>query len=293
MRKITAAMLAAMLSAGMLTGCSIVPDGNSVEEPTPIEVTTATFAAETTQTSAENDTSAPKESAADAVCGKWEVQSVGENTVYAGQYGSEDYCRMFQMELFPDGTAEYYERGTAFCAAGTWSLADSALHLSFPGGGAAHLAPLNYLTPDADDGYTLTFADDTLTGEAEYLGALVFSRVDSFTERQYPDTAWLSGEWVCDTERSAADGHAGDLANIRWDVYTVEQSVLMSITTDDLVWDPYFGEIQPDGSFRLVVEYPEDRGYPFIDSVISHDGDEAEWKVDFLGYGTLYMKKVQ
>ena len=299
MRKITAAMLAAMLSAGMMTGCSIVPDGSSVEEPTPIEVTTVPLsaettapAAETTQTAAGTDASAPLDAA--AVCGKWEVQSVDDREIFAGQYGSEDYCRMCQMELFADGTAEYYDRGLDYCAAGTWSMTGgNSVHLSFAPDDYAHLMPLYLMAADLGTEYDLTLTDDTLIGAGAYIEQIVLKKTGSFTERQEPEVAWLSGNWVCDTEKSQADDPES-LPQLKWEIYTAGQAVCANISMNGgESYDFYFGQIQPDGSIILAVEMDDDKGYPFAESVITRDGDEAKWEINFLGYGTVYMQKVQ
>lgn len=224
-----------------------------------------------------------------AVCGKWEMQTYADNTVSAGQYGSEDYCRLYQLELFEDGTAAYYNRCEAETVSGTWETpSDTDVVLHFPTEEWVYLSPLPVMSEETD--YAFTFADDTLTGMSRFDETLTFGKTEQFTERQYPETAWLTGKWVCDTEKSDADSPA-----VTWDISTIEQAVCAMIAADGTESELYFGQIQPDRTIRLEAEFvaPDDPENLFSGSVISRDGEEAIWKINANGYGTLVMKKAE
>ena len=213
----------------------------------------------------------------DAVfCGKWEVYSVDDQTLCMGQYGSEDYARLWQMELLADGTALYYDRMDGRTVEGQWAHPVSDyVQLLFGADQQPFLFPISFNGGD----WNCT-CEGWLTGTSESGMQIALRKTDSFQERAYPQSAGLAGLWS-----GSANG-----TEYGWDISTVEQSVNMTITVNgESMAYPYFGEVQPDGSVRLTVEFGDGTPQPFEQSVIvSSDGRTAQWTTET---GTVTMTK--
>ncbi|MCQ2407480.1 MAG: hypothetical protein MJ065_03000 [Oscillospiraceae bacterium] len=213
----------------------------------------------------------------DAVlCGKWEVYSVDDQTVCGGQYGDEDYARLWQMELLANGTALYYDRmdGRVVNIGWTHPVPDF-VQLTFGADQMPFMFPLSF-----NEGAWDCSREGWLTGVSESGMQVALRKTDSFQERAYPQSANLAGLWS-----GSANG-----AEYGWDISTVEQSVLLNITVNgEGMMYPYFGEVQSDGSIRLIVEFGDGTPQPFEQSVIvSSDGRTAQWTTE---NGTVTMTK--
>lgn len=297
--KRTAAVLAAMLFAGMMTGCTKGSSGGDTAQSSAAETASSETAAETAAVNTETEaapaeTSAPASEAEPEVCGKWAVTTYGDHDICAGQYGAERYASLYQMELNAGGEALFYDRSLAHCAAGTWEqTAPDTLHLCFSEDERPYLGTLLFAATEDETVFDLQLSGDTMTAEDGYGGVLVIEKTAQFAEREHPEAAWLTGKWVCDESKSDAKNPPTPLSSMKWDVSTIGDGICMHIAADGENYEFYFGQLQDDNTVKLVVDFPEDKGYPFAESVISQDGGSAVWKIDFNGYGTLTMKKAE
>ena len=293
------AVLAAAAIAAVCTGCG---ESSFPEIPDHGPSDTAAQSSEATENSVPEQTAPPvqtEQPAADAApdgdappadnapepaaedpdavfCGKWEVYSVDDQTLCMGQYGSEDYARLWQMELLANGIALYYDRADGRCVEGQWAHpTPDYVQLLFGADQLPFLFPISF-----NEGDWNCTREGWLTGTSESGMQVALRKTDSFQERAYPQSACLAGQWS-----GSANG-----TEYGWDISTVEQSVNMTISVNgESMAYPYFGEVQPDGSIRLVVEFGDGTPQPFEQSVIvSTDGRSAQWTTE---NGTVTMSK--
>ena len=229
-----------------------------------------------------------------AVCGKWEIASLGDYPMEAGQYGSEDYCRLFQMEFMQDGKVELYARSEGKTLDGAWKEEPAeTVQLLIAEDVKTSFYPLGI----SDCKFTL--ADGTMTTQTD-LGELVIRKTDSFTERSHPESAWLAGDWQA-SEVTDSNGNListlpnmQPAENLKVSIFTIEDTVGMYITESDdaAEGDIYFAQLQDDGSFLAQQEFEEGNLPEFRDSVLRVENeDQLLWFVMDQGIGIVTLKR--
>ena len=119
--------------------------------------------------------------------GRWELTEWNNETKEDGQYGSEQYRIMYQVELRGNGSCVLYDRCHGEASLGTWE------------GLNEHLALVNF------PNYTYNPVFSTLNLEKKDGDliqpnmAMTFSPVNSFTQPAHPSVYAVAGQWVCDT----------------------------------------------------------------------------------------------
>lgn len=313
MRKmqIRAAVCAAMLAAG-LSGCggyyygggSSAPVAEQAATGEPVETSAVTeeTAAETTAPAEEPapeiteapETETPADDPAAAFSGKWVVAEENDIDREYGQYGAEEYRRIYQMELREDHTYVFYMRTDAQEYTGRWEAPDdSTVRIIFDDGKDYYpaFAFENRTTDWKLQNGRLCYQDSYTAYELE--------QVVEFPEREFPESAWLAGDWhaieLSDSSgnRLAEQPDGTPVGNIRVSIFTVQDTTGMHITmTGDTVdGDLYFAQLQPDGSFLALQEF-EDGSLPQLrDTVFRAEGGQIIWKINSGGLGTLVLAR--
>ena len=219
----------------------------------------ATPKVEYVQTDAEQSVTSAvpvQEAPATTLTGKWEIYTLDGQTLQRGQYGDEEYARLYQMEIVEDGTAAYYDRGNGTVAYGSWLCTDGTnVELAFGAESQQNYYPMNM------NAGSWVFEGTTLTGQTDYLGPIVLHKVNTFSERAVPELAWVPGRWV---------GGGYDFS-----VYNVDSTVVFSMYYDGAS-AVYCGDIQQDGSLKLVFELGDTQNYHFENAVFRQTATGAE-----------------
>lgn len=290
-----AALLAAVLLTGTLSGCDSGPLASSADVP---EVTTERIVPHVTTRSAAESEEYETIEVVDPekeICGKWQVTEADSTDMFEGDFASEPFCSLFQMELLDDHTVNYYNRIIDFCCVGTWSMeSDDEVNLQFLEREVSALVPFTLMGDEMCTEYSLIYSDDELYMETPYSGPLIFERTDSFAERICPEIAWLSGLWLVDQEKSdPLPDSLRDPRALMCEALTVDRTATLLVTQDGgKSCKRYSVQLQPDGSFEITAVELSEEGDPFDKSVIRQDGDEVKWEINHNGFGTVYMKKV-
>ena len=305
--KKAAAVTAVLLLGSSLTAChfSVHIGGDSSSTPDTVSETVPADAQTEPAEAQENaETAAPPDSAeaaqepvsgeTSAVCGKWEIASLGGNSLDEGQYGSEEYCRLYQMEFKQDGTAAFYARCDGKESTGAWmETAPGTVQLLVQDDFKQIFYPLGLCD------CIFTLADDTLTAQTN-LGELVIRKTDSFTERSHPEIAWLTGEWraseITDSSGNliTALPNGQPIENLRVSFFSISDTVGMYITEseDTSDGDIYFAHLQNDGSFLVQQEFEEGNLPEFRDSVLRVENeDQLLWFVKDQEIGIVQLKR--
>ncbi|MCQ2416462.1 MAG: hypothetical protein MJ071_01465 [Oscillospiraceae bacterium] len=155
--------------------------------------------------------------------GKWELTEWNNTAQLAGQYGTDNYRVIYQMQLNANGTCVFYDRCNGVASAGTWDgLNENLALIQFP----------NYTQETMFSTLNLELDDGKLTQQSM---AMIFSSVSSFTQPARPSVYAVAGDWVCDTIIDSAEGMTYTdsfrdipVESFNTSIYSIEQTAVIN-----------------------------------------------------------------
>lgn len=213
--------------------------------------------------------------------GRWELTEWNNETKEDGQYGSEQYRIMYQMELRANGSCVLYDRCQGISSLGTWDgLNEHVALINFP----------NYNRNPIFSTLNLEKNDGKLIQPNM---AMTFSQVNSFTQPAHPSVYAVAGEWICDTvvdfEGNSFTDSYNDipLESFNTSVYSIED--VASIVCQGA---QFFAH--DDGTGRLNVEYEAigDTEHGWNGSSMWMNGNVLVWEVkEEAGISQLHFRR--
>ncbi len=268
-----------------LNSITVDPSATIAAEQLVTETTTeATYiltasSTEATETTAENDE--PAVDYKGNFAGKWELSKWNDQTEEAGQFGTESYQIMYQMQLNANGSCVLYDRCSGIASEGTWDgLNETTALIQFP----------DYTKNSVFQIMNLDRREDRLCSQSM---AIIFSAVNSFSQPAHPSVYSVAGNWVCDTITDAEGNQYTDafrdipVDSFRVNIYSIED--VASITYQGA---QFFAH--DDGTGKLSVAY-ENTGAPthgWDGTSMWMNGSSLVWEVqEEDGISQLYFHK--
>lgn len=213
--------------------------------------------------------------------GKWELTEWNNKTEEEGQYGTEQYRIMYQMDLRGNGTCVLYDRCQGVASLGTWDgLNEHVALINFP----------NYTYNGLFTTLNLELDDGKLTQQSM---AMTFSQVNNFTQPAHPSVYAVAGNWVCDTIIDfEGNSHADAFNDIPVDSFRVSIYSIEDVASVVYQGAQFFAHDDGTGKLNVAYEAIGDTEHGWDGSAMWMSGNALVWEVrEEQGISQLFFHK--
>lgn len=213
--------------------------------------------------------------------GRWELTEWNSETKEEGQYGTEQYRVMYQMELRGNGTCVFYDRCQGVASVGNWE------------GLNEHLALINFPNYTYNGLFTTLNLEKKDNQLIQPNMAMTFSQVNNFTQPAHPSIYAVAGEWICDTIVDfEGNSYTEDFNGIPVGSFTASIYSIEDVASIVCQGSQFFAH--DDGTGRLNVAYEAigDSEHGWDGSSMWMSGNTLVWDVqEEQGIAQLHFRK--